>query len=322
MEETGCDQGEAELALEMCGYVVEEAVKAIPRLHKNILVLKGKIVHPEHNLFGLILVILNAKSKSVLRTRAVLSYNPAVCTVGLDKDWFEFEKYLYGCRLWEGSLPTESLEIEQAVSNHLKSGAGAGVFDAKDFASEPVQAELLDVLKRLLRSGGLELKLRKDILDLGQYQSLRSSSAGRSERSGAAGSRGGPRLDELLILKVTLEEDPAGILAGELRAGDLVASHIADKRDIAKYLAKLFGGHSDKGPVPIPAPVEAIESSARPGESEAGAAAPLLVRVRFSAGVCGDAEIPPGTRLRVQRGSANAPEKPSWWQRLFGPDRK
>jgi len=332
MEETGCDKGEAELALEMCGYVVEEAIQAIPRLHKNIVVLKGRIVHPEHNLFGLLLVILNVKSRAVLRTRAVLSYNPAVCAVSLSKGWFEFEKYLYGCRLWEGSLPTESLEIEQSVANHLRSGAGAGHFDARPAGAEAVQAELCDVLRRQLRSAGLELRLRKDVLDMGQFQSLRAAPSGSGERlrsygrpyrdgaslraGGPGPARAGPMPDELLILKVALEEDLAGVPAEDLRAGDLVAAHIADNRDIAKYLAKLFGGHSDQGPVPIPAPVEAIEAAAGP----AAGCAPriLLVRVRFSAGVCGDAEVPAAARLRVARNAPGAPEKISWWQRFFG----
>ena len=108
MAETGCDQAEAELALEMCGYEVELAVKAIPRLLKNIVVLKGKFIAPELNQFGLLLVILNIKTRKLVRSRAVLSYNPAVYAVSLDRDWFEFEKHLYGCRLWEGSLQTES----------------------------------------------------------------------------------------------------------------------------------------------------------------------------------------------------------------------
>jgi hypothetical protein len=316
MEETGCDQGEAELALEMCGYVVEEAVKAIPRLHKNIVVFKGKIVQPEQNLFGLLLVILNVKSRAVLRTRAVLSYNPAVCAVSLEKDWFEFEKYLYGCRLWEGSLPTESLEIEQAVAGHLRSAANAGLFDAQPSGADKVQAELAGVLKQMLRSGRLELRLKKDVLDLGQYQAPSGSVERQPSRDGApwrAG--GGPQPDELLVLKVTLESDPAGMPAAELHAGDLVAATIADNRDIAKYLAKFFGGHSDQGPVPIPAPVEAIEAASAPVAGEPQA---LLVRVRFSAGVCGDAEVASQARLRAVRKAPGMPEKVSWWHRFLG----
>ncbi|OGS37672.1 MAG: hypothetical protein A3J82_09795 [Elusimicrobia bacterium RIFOXYA2_FULL_69_6] len=312
MEETGCDQGEAELALEMCGYVVEEAVKAIPRMHKNIVVFKGRLVQPEQNLFGLLLVILNVKSRAVLRTRAVLSYNPAVCSASLDKDWFEFEKCLYGCRLWDGSLPTESLEIEQAVAGHLR--ANAGLFEEQSAGAEKVQAELSGVLRRVLHSGRLELKLKKDVLDLGQYHAVRAAPSGDRRRSRASAPQ--PQTDELLILRIALDSDEAGMPAAELRAGDIVAARIADSRDIAKYLAKLFGGHSEQGSVPIPAPVEAIESAPMPSGGQT-----LLVRVRFSAGVCGDAEVPAQSRLRAARRAPGIPEKSSWWQRFFGSDK-
>ena len=103
--------------------------------------------------------------------------------------------------------------------------------------------------------------------------------------------------------------------AAELHAGDLVAATIADNRDIAKYLAKFFGGHSDQGPVPIPAPVEAIEAAPEPVAGEPQA---LLVRVRFSAGVCGDAEVASQARLRAVRKAPGMPEKVSWWQRFLG----
>ena len=292
MAETGCDQAEAELALEMCGYEVELAVKAIPRLLKNIVVLKGKFIAPELNQFGLLLVILNIKTRKLVRSRAVLSYNPAVYAVSLDRDWFEFEKHLYGCRLWEGSLQTESLEVEQSLAHHFRAGAAAG---AKD--------DILSALKKLLRGQAVELKLKEDVLDLGQFQSLRSdpAPAGKARRASQAWKEQG-----LLILKVSLEEDPAGIPAGELRAGDMVGAVIKDPRDIAQYLSKLFGGHSEAGPAPILAPVEAIE----------GDAAGLLARVRFSVGVCGDAVLPTDGRFKVVRGTG-AQENVSWWRRFF-----
>ncbi len=314
MEETGCDRGEAELALEMCGYVVEEAVKAIPKLHKSVVVFKGKLIDSEQNLYGLLLAVLNTKSRAVLRCRAVISFNPAVCAVSLEKDWFEFEKHLCGCRLWEGSLPNESLELEVAVANHLRSSAAAGHFDSQPGGTETVQADLAELLRRSLRTRALELKLKKDVLDMGQFQSLQPAAA-RLDRVRPAVVRG-PWLDELLILTVNLEQDPDGMPAAELRAGDMAAACIADDRDIAKYLAKFLGGHSEKGPAPIPALVEAIEAAPAGGASAESPA--LLVRVRFSAGVCGDAEVPAAQRLRVVRAALDIPEKSPWWQRFFG----
>lgn len=292
MAETGCDQSEAELALEMCGYEVEQAVKAIPRLHKNIVVLKGRFVCPEQSWHGLLLVILNVKARALVRCRAVLSYNPAVCAVPLEKDWFEFEKALYACRLWEGSLPPESLEVEKAVAARCRAG-----FDDSEEAARP---ELAAAVRGALRAP-VDLKLKRDVLDLGQFQSINDTPVpGKPARRA-------PGRDEDLILKIGLEEDAGGVAAAELHAGDVVGALIADNRDIGRYLSLLFGGHSEKGPVPVLAPVEAIESSAE------GA----LVRVRFSLGVAGDAILPLEGRYKLHRAAAAGGEESPWWKRFL-----
>ena len=307
MEETGCDRGEAELALEMSGYEVEEAVRQIPRLLRDICALKGKFVLPAANQHGLVLVVLNLKSRKVLRVRAVMSYDPAVCAVGLDEEWFAFEKHLYGCRLWDGSLPAESLEIEQRLIAHFRA-APPEVFDRlRETASAEAEEMLAAPLRGYFRDQGLSLRLKKDILDLGQFQSLRKAPAPSARRDKPA-----PRTpsaeDDLLVLKIALEEDPEGIAASDLHAGDLVSARIVDGRDIAQYLARLFGGLTAQGPVPIEAPVEAIESV------EGGVL--VLVRARFAVGVAGDTVVPRDRRLRASRGGGGRGDG-SWWKRFF-----
>lgn len=305
MEETGCDRGEAELALEMCGYEVEEAVRQIPRLLNDICALKGKFVRPAQNQHGLFLVVLNLKSRKVLRARAVMSYDPAVCAVELDEDWFAFEKNLYGCRLWDGSLPAESLEVEQRLAAHFRA-AEPEVFDRLRAASaEEATAELAGPLRAHFRDQSLSLRAKKDILDLGQFQSLRKVPAPAARRGKP--DSGVPPEEDLLILKITLEEDPGGLPAAELRAGDMVFARIVDGRDIAQYLARLFGGLTSSGPVPIEVPVEAIESSP----------AGTLARVRFAVGVAGDAVVTGDKLLKAARGAAHGRGDGSWWRRFF-----
>lgn len=305
MEETGCDRGEAELALEMCGYEVEEAVRQIPRLLNDICALKGKFVRPAHNQHGLFLVVLNLKSRKVLRARAVMSYDPAVCAVELDEDWFGFEKHLYGCRLWDGSLPAESLEVEQRLAAHFRA-AEAEVFDRLRTATvEEATRELSAPLRAHFRDHGLSLRAKKDILDLGQFQSLRKVPVPAARRGKPVSDA--PPEEDLLVLKITLEEDPEGVPASELHAGDMVLARIVDGRDIAQYLARLFGGLTASGPVPIEVPVEAIESSP----------AGTLARVRFAVGVAGDAVVTADKRLKAERGAAHGRADGSWWRRFF-----
>ncbi|MBI4346812.1 MAG: hypothetical protein HY553_08145 [Elusimicrobia bacterium] len=297
MQETGCEQGEAELALELCGYEVEKAVAAIPRLFQNIGVLKAKFHEPAESLYGLMLVILNLRDQSLLRARFVVSYNPAVYATSLEQGWFDFEKYLYACRLWDGSLQSLSQELEQLAGAFFASPEAAPFYsESADASLESGVAGLRAALGRRFSREGLRLVARRDVLDMGQFQQLGTASRPsrpRPRRHALGGS---------LILRIALEPQADGLPAGELRAGDLVYVTITDHRDIAQYLARLFGPSDAPGTLLVP--VEAVETGPK---GEVG------VRVRFSLGVCGDVNLPPDIRLKVVRRNTPRP----WWKKLF-----
>lgn len=297
MQETGCAQGEAELALELCGYEVEKAVAAIPRLFQNIAVLKVKFHDPEETLYGLLLVILNLRERSLLRARSVVSYNPKVYATTLTQGWFEFEKHLYACRLWDGSVQAVSQEVEQLAAAFFAGPDADPFYSEATGTPEPAGvAALRRLLRRRFGRDDLGLVVHRDVLDMGQFQQL-GEAAGRRPRLRR---RAGP--EGTLILKIALEHQADGLPAGDLRAGDLVYATITDSRDIAQYLARLFGPADVGGALLVP--VEAVETG--PG-SQVG------IRVRFSLGVCGDVNLPPDVRLRVVRRNAPRP----WWKKLF-----
>lgn len=298
MQETGCEEGEAELALELCGYELEKAVAAIPRLFQNIAVVKAKFHEPGEILYGLLLVVLNLRDRSLLRARSVVSYNPKVYVTSLEQGWFEFEKHLYACRLWDGSVQAVSQELEQLAGAFFASPAAAPFYSE---AAEPPPAGSLEglnaALGRRFGSGRLSVALQRDILDMGQFQSI-GSAAGRRPRSRTR--RAG--MGGTLVLKIAVEPQPGGLAAGDLRAGDLVSVTITDGRDIAQYLSRLFGPAESSRSMLVP--VEAVEKEPK-GE--------IGVRVRFSVGVCGDVNLPPDIRLKVVRRSTPRP----WWRKLF-----
>src|SRR5438105_117543 len=103
MEETGCDRGEAELALTVVGYDLERAISTIPSLLRHIVVLKAKFHVPTANLYGLFLIIADTKRKKLFRVKAVASYNPSLYETDITQDWYDFERKLYGFRLLEGA---------------------------------------------------------------------------------------------------------------------------------------------------------------------------------------------------------------------------
>ena len=319
MRETGCEQGEAELALEMCGYDVEKAVRAISRLFHNIVVIQGKADVPEETLYLLFLVILNLKDRSLLRARAVASYNPAVFSVAFNKDWFGFEKHLYASRLRDGALQSLSQEVEQLLSNLFVSPAAASFYsEAKRAARGKDTQTLQGLLARRFSPHEVRLFLHKDVLDMGQFQELAGRSGSGHARSSSAPRTSGndaPKTPDSLVLRVALEGSPDGVPAGELSAGDLVYAHINDPRDVARYLAKLFGAQLGES-VSLLVPIEAVESGAaredvRLARGEGG---DICVRVRFSLGVCGDVYLPRDIRIKAVRRT----EPASWWRKLFG----
>ncbi|MBI3299712.1 MAG: hypothetical protein HYZ75_16215 [Elusimicrobia bacterium] len=298
MEETGCDRSEAELALQLCAYDLESAVQAVPRLFQHVVIFKGRFRAARESLYGLWLAVLNLKERRLLRARAVASYNPAVYASELDIHWFDFEGRLYACRLWAGTAQALSQDVEAALAAVFDSPEAKTFYEeGKRFSGGDFDSLRAAVSKAL--GGQVELDARQDVLDLGQFREVRPAAAPPARPRSRRGARGG-----LLVLHIALEPDPQGVPAEELRAGDLVHASINDARDIAQYLAKLFGGRDENGPAPIVAPVEALERT--DGK--------VALRVRFSAGVCGDVELPGALKVRIARRPSRSP----WWKRFIG----
>ncbi|HAH08114.1 MAG TPA: hypothetical protein DCM05_16580 [Elusimicrobia bacterium] len=312
MEETACDRETAELALQLCSYDLETAVQTVPRLFQDIRVIKGRLRCEGEPLYGLWLAILNLRDRSLLRARAVVSCNPAVFASELDQHWFDFEGRIYACRLWAGTLQDVSQEAEKLLESFFNSAGAAAFYEEKARLGPKEWGQLKELLSR--RLGELDIQASPEVLDMGQFQEVRplpasDPGAPREARAPQTRRRTGERPARSstrgpLVLRIALEPSPAGLAAGELRAGDVVFATITDPRDVAQYLAKLLGTRVEDGAPSIPAPVEALER----GQSD------VLVRVRFSAGLCGDVSVPPDIRLKVSR----RPSRMPWWKKIFG----
>ncbi len=295
MEETGCDQGEAELALASAGYDLEKAVRTIAGLLRHIVVLKGKFQAPARNLYGLVVLIADTRRGALLRIRAVVSYNPALFETALEGDWYDVERILYAYRLGEGTLQQVSQDLEKLLGDRW-SGAEGVRFHVwlRDGETQRIVESGERLVSAYFSGESVSLALVREELNLDQYRRVR-----REDLPAAAPSAGGA--GESLALKVSLEEDPAGLPAREVVPGDGVRALLTDERDIAQYLSKLLGGRSSEGVKALPAPVESVTSE---GEG-------LRFQVRLSGSVLGLARVKPDARLRVDRREAE-----SWWRRL------
>lgn len=295
MEETGCDQGEAELALNAANYDLEVAVKTIGSILRNFDVFKAKFIVEEASLFGLLLVIINTKRKELQRVRAVISYNPVLFEIQLEQNWFEFEKHIYGFRLGDGVIQSSTQELERYMAKFL-------------LVSEETLPDLKSYLPELL-SGYFHSKLTwqtlQEGINLEEYHKLRYTYEHTDDSSGYDNTHikfDSGHLGNTLSVLVQLQEESEGKAAKDLLPGDTVYPVIVDQRDTAQYLARLLGGRMGDKLLPLPTPIESITDTDNR----------LKMHVRFASGIIGVADVEPGITLRVKSRTND-----SWWKQFL-----
>lgn len=94
-----------------------------------------------------------------------------------------------------------------------------------------------------------------------------------------------------------------GVKAKDLYSGDTVYSVITDSRDIGQYLARLLGGRTKDGYVPLATEVESVEPT--PGE--------VKVQVRFTPGIIGVAIVNPEVEVKTLRKK----KEYRWWRQIL-----
>jgi hypothetical protein len=301
MEETGCDQGQAELAMASAGYDVEKAIRTIESLLRNIMAVRAKFIFPDRNIYGLLIFIADTKRESFYRLRAVVSYNPALYETPLDVDWFDFERRLYAFRLWEGTLQQMTQELEPVLLERLEKEEGGRVYAVlRDGSDEELRERLHHVLAGYYPGTRLELAVLREELNLEQFRRLKPQND-TSEAAPRPGTLASPAHGNLQ-LEVHLQQDADGIPARDVQAGDSVYVLLTDARDIAQYLSKLLGGRQGEAVRPLVAPVEEVVR-------EKGM---VSFRIRLSTGILGTAQAQEGSLLRVHKLPS-----PSWWRRLI-----
>jgi hypothetical protein len=290
MEETGCDQGEAELALELAENDLEKAIKTIESILRHIYALKGKFCFPARNLYGLLLIVVNTKTQQMMRLSTVVSYNPALYENSLEMDWYALEKLIFSYRLDNGSLPDFTQNIEQRLQFYLLA--------QKDILVKCDQDGLTALLNDFFAPDAVNIMLAVEELNLAQFRQLPGSGNAPASKVEATGAEPGT-----MLLDVSLVEDKSGKEIHKLEEGDVVLSEITDMRDIAHYLAHLIGGRREGGMVPLPATVK--RTGVKDGKVE--------VQVQFAPGIVGIAQADDQLRVKLLETRASQP----WWKKII-----
>jgi hypothetical protein len=289
MEETGCEQGEAELALELAGNDLEKAIRTIGSLLRHIYALKGKFLFTSQNLYGLILLVINAKTRQILRFRTVISYNPALYENTPDMEWYSLEKLIYSYRLDEGSLPDLTQNIEEKLFEHLRAHEEA--------LSKCDAEEMARLMSSFFSPENVEVTFRAEELNLSQFRQMPSGETPANVRAPVREGEQGT-----VWLNVELVEDKNGKEACKLAEGEMVLSQISDERDIAHYLAHLIGSRRDGKMIPLPAAVRSV--SVHDGESE--------IQVYYAPGIVGIVRVKSDRQVKILE-----TKTPPWWKKIL-----
>ena len=287
MEETGCEQGEAELALELADNDLEKAIKTIASLLRHIFAIKGKFIFPDKSLFGLLMIVVNTKTQEILRLHTVISYNPALFENSPEMDWYALEKTIFSFRLDEGSLPDFTQDLEQRLRPYL--------LEKKEILVKCDTAEITALLTDFLKPENVNITLLTEELNLTQFRRLPDTSS--SAKPEVSDSEPGT-----VWLEVTIQEDNNGKEANKLVEGDVVLARITDTRDIAHYLAHLIGGRKEGEMIPLPAVIKKI--SVNDCDSEA--------HVHFAPGIIGIARVKNDVKINIIESKAQP-----WWKKII-----
>ncbi len=297
MEETGCDEGQAELALQQTANNIEKAIKAINSLLRHIMVIKGKFFSSASNYYGIIILILNIKDKYIIRQAVTVSHDPRVYEEDLDDNWYSFERKLYSLRLKEGSNQELSHQIEKNMNIRLHGDYHHNFFQlVKEDEKEEFSRLFCNIISELLpNEGDLVIKLRKEELNLMQFKELKNEVTLYDKRKSFKWFKGEDHSGVILIdTDIYLhngERLPRGRIfpVEKLNRNDVIYSVLRDNRDIAYYIWRLLGGVSENEISPL----STIVMDKRYEEGK------WKIFTKFGPGIMGKVEIAPKTRVMV-----------------------
>jgi hypothetical protein len=294
MEETGCDEGEAELALHSTGDNLEKAIKSINQLLKHIVVIKGKFVCERINVYGQFVVISHLHQKRIIRLSAIVTYDPSIYEEEVDSKWRDFERKLYAHRLSEGCLHELIQKLEQNLNWQIVSDYRKSFFqDLKDRNYEEIKDILRSIINKSLEDHQLKIEMDVEELNLSQFKFPQESTIpveGGVKPPLNQAEKQVNRKEGTIVLRTELvtDDSSASVEIEKLRKNDLVLVKIIDSRDIAQYLSRLLGGCKGEDIIPLSTIVEEVREEGNQ----------WVVRTRFSPGIVGEAVVEKRAKVR------------------------
>jgi hypothetical protein len=289
IEETGCSQEEAKLALFLSDNNLEKAITTIGFILKFIVVFKIKLIFPKESIYALIQRVINTKIFEILRFSLVFSRNPAIYEISaMNMDWFSFEKLIFSVRLETGTMESYTQEIEEDFKSYIQQSIKKITLASND--------KISTIIKNFFHPNVVEVQVLNEEITLSQFRKLPDYNTIQNETHFTGYDLGFVQLD------VKILGDSNGKSVKTIKVGDTVLSTIIDERDLAHYLAHLIGGKKNGNMVPIPVKVKKIFLKNDTFE----------IRLHYTPLIVGITKVKTDVKLKVIE-----PKNKLWWRKII-----
>jgi hypothetical protein len=275
IDETKCEQNEAELALSISKNNIEKSIEIIKLLSKFINIFKIKIILKKNNIYGLIQIVLNTKTRNILRFSMILSYNPSTYEISINTDWFSFEKSIFSLRLDSGAIEQYTQKIEENLKAYIQQIMNETIFISTE--------EISTIIKNFFYPINIHIEIKNNELTLLEYTKFPDYKKTQNQIYNENNNI------NFLQLKSKIIEDKNGKNIKKIKEGDKILSTIIDERDIAHYITHLIGGIDNNIISPIPATIKKIFHKNNK----------FILHIKYTTSITGFAEINNDVKIKI-----------------------
>ncbi|MBU1078150.1 MAG: DUF4899 domain-containing protein [Spirochaetes bacterium] len=306
MYATGIDEKLAMLLIQFTGGDVSGARKIIESMPKDFLVLKIRYMgHRTHN-YGVILIVLNTKTKDIDDLYVIVDSKVEASQINAKASFEDFKggivKFIQQKNpdlemIGRMREAINTIEFKEKIFNKLSK--------ENKFDLEQLKVVFSELIFKVLTESNCAIKIEVEEVDLFRLHKSNDNYVlkGEEQLLGAEDEKNGKESTEvtareevhvrnisLVLLKVEPVLSPIrGIPGNEIQIGDQIMVKIIDEREIGDYLGNLLGGRKNKEVIPIPATINEISKQEDTGN--------LMVLVQFGPGIAGKMFIPPEIKI-------------------------
>ncbi len=304
MYATGIDEKLATMLIEFTGGDIEGAQKIIKSMPKDYMALKMRYMGYKTHKYGLILIILNMRSKEIEDTYVTIDNVMEASQMETSLKFEDFKEAIINY-IKNKSIDLELMgRIREAITkDEFKEKIFLKVVGENQINISQLKLDFAELFFKIITEPNCAIKIEEEPIDLFRlYKSkgayLKETKEGEEVKEGDT-EEGAEKREELHIRNISLvllKIEPIlspikGTPVNELQIGDQIMVKITDEREIGNYLASLLGAKENENLIPIPTTIMEINRQEETGN--------IMIMVQFGPGIAGRMYVPPEIKLET-----------------------